>query len=169
MKKIKETKNFRYQLRDEIEQTIKLKNINRNYFHEADKFNYAKIIRKFYYTFCEYSNYQATPEQIEIYYLWTSFRKNLQYYESVAYPFHTDNTWNHAIKSIKNWLPDKNKYYYFLTVYGWLYEGTIDSILEILTEIPIEIQEFYIFPKDYHFVIIYDDDSEYLRICNSSK
>ncbi|MDE5792059.1 MAG: hypothetical protein K2H66_00880, partial [Oscillospiraceae bacterium] len=45
MKKINQAKNFRYQLRDEIEQVIKLQNINRNYFHEADKFNYAKIIR----------------------------------------------------------------------------------------------------------------------------
>ena len=160
-----ETKNFRYQLRNEIEQTIKLKNINRNYFHEADKLNYAKIIRKFYYTFCEYPKYQPAPEQIKIYYLWTSFRKNLQYSKLVACPFDTDNKWEHAIKSIKNLLPDKNKYYYFLTAYGWLYEGTIDGILEILTEFPREIQEFYIFLKDYSFVIIYDDDSECLRMC----
>ncbi|MDE6004083.1 MAG: hypothetical protein K2G88_01700, partial [Oscillospiraceae bacterium] len=122
-----------------------------------------------YYTFCDYPKYQATPEQIEIYYLWTSFRKNLQYSESVAYPFDTDTTWEHAVKSIKNWLPDKNKYYYFLTVYGWLYEGTINGILQLLEEDPLMLQEFYIFPKDYSLVIIYDDDSEHLRMCNSSK
>lgn len=161
---MKQEQKYRYQIRNEIEQTIKLYHINRNDFHEADKFNYNKIIRKFYYTFCDYPRYHAKPEQIEINYLWTNFRKNLQYLWHISCAFDSCDSWKLSTSYIKNATSDKEQYY-FLTYCGWLYEGTIDCILQLLEEHPFMIYEFYIFPKDYHFAILYDEDSECLRMC----
>ena len=56
---------FRYEKRNEIENIIKENNIDRDIFREVGKLDYEKVIKRLYYTFC---NYQKYPE-IQISYM----------------------------------------------------------------------------------------------------
>lgn len=50
-------KSYKTNMRDEIEEIIKTKNIDRSRFHEFDQHRYNEIIKKFYYTFFDYEKY----------------------------------------------------------------------------------------------------------------
>ena len=67
-------KPVKYWIRDEIEEIIKEKSIDRKRFCEYSKTNYQKIINRFYYTFVDYKKYP----KVELSYCWLHFRQELK-------------------------------------------------------------------------------------------
>ena len=150
---------IRYQMRNAIENIIKEKHIDRNLFHEVSKFHYSQILRKFYYTFCTHDEITAIPEQPELMssYLWLKFRKNL----TTAELFRCTD-WETDMHHLYVMIPeyDNSAFCYLLTDGAWLYEGTLPAIIEVLLAYPPNMEDFYLFPKHYHWVITYCEDGE---------
>lgn len=137
-----ESKKYRYEMRNEIEHIIKNQKIDRNLFHEVAKWDYERVIRKMYYSFCNYKKYPT----VQVSYMWTRFRENLKSTELIC----TDWTdWNFYISQIEELLPKKKRsfFYYLLVDGGWVYEGTLENIQRVLKEYPIYMDDFYIMPK----------------------
>ena len=155
----KQRKQIRYQMRNEIETIIKEKHIDRNLFHEVSKFSYAQIFRKFYYTFCTHDksdNCTVNPELMQSY-MWLRFRNNLTNAE-----LYRVGNWKDAMHHLYDMIPehDDSMFYYLITDGGWLYEGTLPAVIEILLEYPPDMEDFYLFPKHYEYVVAYCDDGE---------
>lgn len=148
-----EQQKIRYEYRNEIENIIKKYNIDRKSFHEVDKFYYKKVQHHIYYTFC---NYQKYPD-IQFAYMWTRLRDNLKTSKLIR----TDwSDWNAYIDKINPFIPDKNPstQYYLIMDGGWVYEGTITEIKKVLYEMPVFMEDFYLSPKDYSWLIIHCED-----------
>lgn len=165
----------RYELRNQIEDLIKSKNIDRNKFHEVSKLDWYEIIKKLHYTFYDYQKSQNTYMWKEtqqkdwccqnnggnVYgwrpYMWTGFRKDLIVADIIR-----EDEWNKYIDNIFSitsaW--NDNTFYFLITDGGWVYEGTLRAIVKILYDYPINMMEFYLFPKDYSWVITHSDDAE---------
>lgn len=149
-------KAIRYLSRDEIENIIKEKNIDRTRFHEYSKFEYDKVIHKFYYSFCDYSN---CKEISSLSYVWLKFRQNLIKTASISASI----GWNNMLNTIKekleyNW----NKRLYLILDDGWVYEGFIDEIIIVLREISLNIEDFYIVSLDFDSMAAYCGDGDCL-------
>lgn len=71
---MKKKNNVRYWSRDEIEQIVKNRHIDRTRFYEYSKTDYERVIKKFYYSFCEYEK----DTDIILDYCWIRFRENLE-------------------------------------------------------------------------------------------
>lgn len=151
-----DTETFRYEERNEIENIIKENNIDRDIFHEVGKSDYEKVIKRLYYSFC---NYQKYPE-IQLPYMWTRFRKGLKQTELIR----TDwNNWDTYVDNIRYLIPeDKNMAvkYYLVVDGGWVYEGSLNGIIKVLYDYPVIMDDFYIFPKDYSWSLVHCDDGE---------
>lgn len=144
---------IRYEMRNEIETIIKKLSINRTNFHEVGKNQYEKVIRTLYYSYCNYQKYPT----IQLAYLWTRFRDSLHRTKLIP----TDwNNWNNYINQIDTLIPNNNftGFYYLLVDGGWLYEGKLTELKQVLYEYPIWMDDFYIFPKDYKWMIHHCDD-----------
>lgn len=151
-----ENKEIRYAARDEIEQIIKAENIDREHFKEAAKDEYDKIIRKFYYTFCDYKNYP----KIHLNYVWLNFRKTVTFRE----PVRCDD-WEKYIDNIDILIPNglESEEYFLITDYGWVYEGRLAEIKKVLKETTAGcFDDFYILPKrsQFDWVICHCDDGD---------
>lgn len=148
-------KPLRCKMRDEIENIVKEKNIDRQTFHEAAKNLYEKVQRKVYYTFCDYQKYPAV--QI-VPYLWTRFRTDLNSSELIITNW---DDWDDYIGKIDTLLPDKTNpltFYYLIVDGGWVYEGTLAAIKTVLHDYPCYMEDFYLFPKDFGWIIMHCDD-----------
>lgn len=153
MKNKTEQQKIRYEYRNEIENIIKKYNIDRNSFHEVDKLYYEKVQRKIYYTFCNYQKYPT----IQFPYMWTRLRDNLKRTDLII----TDwSDWTAYIDKIDQLIPDKNPsiLYYIIMDGDWVYEGTLPEIKKVLYEMPIFMDDFYLSPKDYSWLIIHCED-----------
>ena len=64
------------------------------------------------------------------------------------------------IDKINQRIPDKNPstQYYIIMDGDWVYEGTITEIKKYYTEMPIFMDDFYLSPKDYSWLIIHCED-----------
>lgn len=147
-----------YRTRDEVEEVIKENNIDRSEFHEASKFSYKNILRKFYYTFFEYDRNVRYAEQQEINfsYAWLYFRKDLYHSDSIrAYYDNTD------IDSIKSLVPEysDDMICYYIIADGWVYEGKLSAMLNVIPEISIWT-DYYIISKKFDWVVVNCDDGE---------
>ncbi len=150
-----ESKKYRYEMRNEIEHIIKNQKIDRNLFHEVAKWDYERVIRKMYYSFCNDKKYPT----VQVSYMWTRFRENLKSTELIC----TDWTdWNFYISQIEELLPKKKRsfFYYLLVDGGWVYEGTLENIQRVLKEYPICMDDFYIMPKikEISWMIVHCED-----------
>lgn len=154
-------KSIRYEMRDAIEDIVKSKDIDRSKFHEVSKFKYEKIIRKLYYSFFDYQKYK----DIQMSYMWTRIRQDLSQTDII----YTDwKNWNKYIDKLNDMIADNNslKMYYLLTDGGWVYEGRFSEIKIVLYEYPMNMDDFYIFPKDYSWLIIHCEDGECMcKVC----
>ncbi len=153
MEIITQTQKVRYEMRDEMEQIIKEYGIDRAKFHEAAKNRYDSVLRKLYYSFCDYKKYPV----MQLAYLWTRFREDLKQTELVV----TDwKNWATYIDHLDKLIPEKklDLFYYLVVDGGWVYEGTIEEIKEVLKEYPTWMEDFYIFPKNYLWLICHCDD-----------
>lgn len=156
-------KSVRYWSRDEIENIVKDKNIDRTRFHEFSKFEYEKVINKFYYSFCDYS---VCKEISSLSYVWLKFRRNLIETATVS-----ENVgWNNMLNTITeemeyNW----NKKLYLILSDGWVYEGYIDEIITVLGEVTGNVEDFYIVSLDFDCMVAYCDDGECLVFYRNSE
>lgn len=150
---------IRYQVRDEIEEIIKEKNIDRKRFYEFSKSRYSEIIDKFYYSFFEYKD-RRKPASDELSYLWLRFQKQLNHSKSV----YLDWSYEDFIDSINQVMPDfdESKMYYLILCHGWVYEGYISEIISILVETDRWIDDFYIVSKKFDWLICYCEDGDCL-------
>ncbi|MBE6867782.1 MAG: hypothetical protein E7494_03365 [Ruminococcus albus] len=125
-------------LRDEIEEAIKAKNIDRGKIHEYSKQGYGDIISKFYFTFADIKNYPVGRQTLEEYNM--HFREEL-YQEYIACSLNYE---SHAgyIQAIKAGIPDEDKLFLILSD-GWVYEGEKDAMFDVLEEV-YDIRDFYI-------------------------
>ncbi len=155
MKNLTANQKIRYEMRNEIETIIKKHEIDRKKFHEAEKNDYEKIIRKLYFTFCDYEKYP----KVQIPYMWTRFRDNLNQTPLIQTSW--DN-WEQYIDRIDSLIPEKisRPPYYLIVDGGWLYEGMLNEIKEVLLDYPDSMEDFYLFPRDYKWLINHCDDGD---------
>lgn len=164
----RKTKNniHNYLIRDEIENTIKEKNIDRSKFHEVSKFSYENILRKFFYTFFEYDRNirYSEPQKIDLSYAWLNFRKNLRYSETIRLYYD-----DRDIKSVKSLVPDysDNKKCFGIAD-GWVYEGEISEMLTAFSDVYI-MTDFYIISKKFDWVVVNCEDGECIWRVSSEK
>lgn len=148
-----QSRKVRYQMRDEIENILKEQDIDKNQFHEAPKNIYEEVIRKTYYSFCDYQKYPT----IQIKYMWCRLRNTLAKSDLI----HTDwKDWCKYIDRIDELISDENPdiQYYLITDGGWVYEGTLIQIKKVLYEYPGYMEAFYILSRDYKWLILHIDD-----------
>ena len=140
-------------IRDEIEQIVKARKIDREKFHEVSKLRYESIINKFYYSFCDYEKF---PVQ-DLNYLYLRFHKRL-HWQNMIYC----SNWESYINQIDIMIPAKESknVFYFLLNYGWVYEGHLTEIKCILNEINGLMEDFYIISKDFEWTVAHSDDGD---------
>lgn len=145
---------LKYRIRDEIENTIKQKNIDRKRFYEVSKFEYEKIRRRFYYSFFEHEKYDTEVDLNNLDYLWLYFHKRLKK-SSTRYDV------DEYIDNIPNLIhnDEKNKKFYLILQHGWVYEGYIPEIISVLNE-SATFYDFYIVSKKFNYLIVYSVDGD---------
>lgn len=147
-------KKLKYQIRDEIEETIKEENIDRKRFYEVSKSEYEKIRRKFYYSFFQYKNDSTEVDLSNLDFLWLHFHERLKK-SSPRYDV------DEYINNLPDMLPDdeKNKKFYLILQYGWVYEGYIPEIISVLND-SATFYDFYIVSKKFNYLIVYSVDGD---------
>lgn len=144
-------KPAKYWIRVEIEEIIKEKQIDRKLFYEYPKTKYQKIINRFYYAFADYKKYPET----RLSYCWLHFRQELEETDC----FSEASGWECMLSKIKerlsyNW----NKKIYLILSGGWVYEGYIDNIIDVLNETDGLLEYFYIVTPQFDKFVVYSDD-----------
>lgn len=145
---------LKYCIRDEIENTIKQENIDRKRFYEVSKFEYEKIRRRFYYSFFEHEKYDTEVDLNNLDYLWLYFHKRLKKSPS---RYDVDEYIDNIPDLINN--DEKNKKFYLILQYGWVYEGYIPEIISVLNE-SATFYDFYIVSKKFNYLIVYSVDGD---------
>ncbi|MCM1166561.1 MAG: hypothetical protein NC299_00975 [Lachnospiraceae bacterium] len=158
-----EEQRFRYEVRNEAEQSIKDLNIDRANFREAPKTEWERVIKRFYYTFIDYES----SLKIHLEYLWLKFRSELKYIGSIQYGYHVDD-WSEFVGRIDELIPKENRpaEYYYINDCGWVYEGKLPEIIRILGDCTGMVEDFYILPKRERFdwVVCYCGDGDSMGI-----
>lgn len=148
-------KPVKYWIRAEIEEIIKEKSIDRKLFYEYPKTKYQNIINRFYYAFVDYEKYQ----KIELSYCWLHFRQELKETGCVSEAV----GWGCMLEKIKECMSyDWNKKLYFILSEGWVYEGYIDNIIDVLNEVDGWLDDFYIVTPQFDRFAAYSDDGQCL-------
>lgn len=145
-------KKLRFWVRDDIEEIIKDKDIDRTHFHEFSEKYIEKTIRKFYSTFLDIKNYSALV--ISLSYNSMHYRTNLKH-ECIDCFFRTGD-WCEYMKTIKDAVPNKEQKLFLILCDGLVYEGEIDEMFTILNESAC-IQEFYIVSSKFDWFIVVSD------------
>lgn len=147
-------KPMKYRIRAEIEEIIKEKSVDRKQFFECSKTKYQRIINEFYYAFADYKKYP----KVEMSYCWLHFRQDLKVMDRVSEMI----GWKRMLAKIKEQLSyDWNKKIY-LILDGWVYEGYIDSVIDVLSEVDELLEEFYIVTPQFDKFAAYSDDGQCL-------
>lgn len=143
---------LKYWIRDEIEEIIK-ENIDRKRFGEYSKFKYEDVIKQFYYT---YMNYERYPK-IELSYCWLHFRDSIQKEDNI----YVDGDWKRFLHRVGELLEEKeDTKLYMILSQGWVYEGYIKEILDVLGETDSLLEDFYIVSLVFDWMIAYCEDGE---------
>ena len=158
---------FRYEVRNETEQSVKDLNIDRKNFHEAPKNEWESIIKRFYYTFIDYNNYP----NIHLNYLWLHFRDDLTYTNHIRYGFHSGDwieDWIEFVGHIDDIIPKEGRpaEYYYINNSGWVYEGKLPEVMKIIGDSSGMVEDFYILPKreKFDWVVCYCGDGDCMGI-----
>ncbi len=148
-----EDKPAKYGIRDEIKETVKEKSIDRKLFHEYPKTKYQKVINEFYYAFVNHEKYP----RVGLDYCWVKFREDLSETDCIS----EDIGWECMLAKIKERLSyDWSKKVYLILSQGWVYEGYIDSMIDVLEEIQGVLDDFYIVTPQFDEFAAYCDDGE---------
>ena len=152
-------RRYRYEVRNEAEQSIKDLHIDRANFHEVGKLDYEKIIKQFYYTFIDHEHYP----QIHLSYLWLHFREDLTYSGHLQNGIGANN-WVEFVGKIDEIIPRENRpaEYYYINDSGWVYEGKLTEIMRVLEDCSNMVEDFYILPKreKFDWVLCYCGDGD---------
>lgn len=150
-------KPARFYIRDEIEEIIKEENIDKTRFHEFSKFGYKDIIRKFYYNFADYKNF--TPSQISLYYKFMHLRDNLKIHYIDCF-FRTYD-WVEYMETVRAEIAHITEKMYLILEQGWVYEGYVDEIFDVLIETDCGLTDCYIVSSkfDWFIAISYIEDN----------
>lgn len=144
-------KPLKYWIRAEIEEIIKEKSVDRKFFYEYSKTKYRKVINEFYYAFVDYEKHP----RVELSYCWLHFREELKEIDYVSDAV----GWKSMLAKIKVCLPyDWHKKIYLILSQGWVYEGYIDSIIDVLNEVDGLLEDFYIVTPEFDKFASYCDD-----------
>ncbi len=143
------------EVRDEIEAIIKEKHIDRTSFHEYSKFHYDEIIRKFYYTFCDYQNFIP---HIYLEHRYMHLRENLRK-ECLAGFLRSCNRVTY-LKKIRNGIPDSAGKCFLISSDGWVYEGCPEEICQVLGETEGWLGDFILLSDKFKWFIIHDEIAE---------
>ncbi len=140
-------------IRDDIESIIKECNIDRNNFHEFSKIEYVNIIHRFYFTFSDIKNHPVNPD--------TSLTLNSMHFRQELKQEHIDcffrtNDWCEYMNSIKNAIPDQEQKLFLILCEGWVYEGKIKELFNVLKEVTY-IKDFYIVSARFDWFIAVSD------------
>lgn len=158
-----EERRFRYEVRNEAEQSVKDLNIDRASFHEAPKIEWERVIKRFYYTFIDYQKYP----KIRLNYLWLHFRSELTYTGHIQNGIHTA-SWTEFVGKLDELIPksDRPAEYYYINDCGWVYEGKLPEIIKILGDCSSMVEDFYILPKreKFDWVVCYCGDGDSMGI-----
>lgn len=147
---------LRFRIRDEIEEIIKEENIDRSRFYEYSKIKYYDIIKKFYYSFCDYRNF--VTDRIRLAYHNMHIRKNLENY--VIAGFFQSDGWLDYLEKIRREIVAESKLFLILSE-GWVYEGYPDEIIRVLSETDGWLQDFYIVSPKFDWFIVHDYIGDY--------
>ena len=151
-KKLK-NKPLKYWIRDEIEEIIKEENIDRKRFSEYSKFKYEDVVKRFYYTFVDYEKFP----KIEMSYCWLKFRSSLQKGNDI----YVNGEWKYFLYQVGMLIKGrKDIKLYMILSEGWVYEGYIKEILDVLGETDGLLEDFYIVSPAFDWMIAYCDDGE---------
>ena len=146
-------KPLKYWIRDEIEEIIKEENIDKKRFGEYSKFKYEDVIKRFYYTYMDYEKYP----KIELAYCWLHFRDSLQKENNIC----VDGDWKQFLHRVGELIEGKeDTKLYMILSQGWVYEGYLKEILDVLGETDGLLEDFYIVSQDFDWMIAYCDDGE---------
>ncbi len=162
------TKDFRYIVRDETEQSIKDLGIDRANFHEVGKLDYERIIKQFYYTFIDYKNHPT----IHLHYVWLHFREDLEHRLCAQQGIDVED-WHEFFQMIdSDIIPKENRpaEYWLINDCSWVYEGKLPEILRVLEDV-VMAEDFYILPKreKFDWVVCYCGDGDSLVIYYNRK
>lgn len=145
-------KPIRYWSRIEIEEIVKEYRVDRNRFYEYSKIEYLKVLKKFYYSFADYKNY---PD-VQLSYVWLNLRKNLK-----RKFFQYDTDWLKMLHNVKQYFIRQGSQKLFLILSdGWVYEGYIDEMITVLSEIDGIIEDFYIVTQKFDSFAVYCTDGD---------
>ena len=148
-------KPVKYWIRTEIEEIVKEKSVDRKRFCEYSKTKYQKIINRFYYAFVDYKKYP----NVELNYCWLHFRQELKEIDCVSETI----GWGYMLAKLKERLSyDWNKKIYLILSDGWVYEGYIDNIIDVLNEVDGLLDDFYIVTPQFDKFAAYSDDGQCL-------
>ncbi|TGY95671.1 hypothetical protein E5329_13970 [Petralouisia muris] len=148
-------KPVKYWIRTEIEEIIKEKSVDRKRFYEYSKTKYQKIINEFYYAFADHKKYP----KVELNYCWLHFRQELKKIDCISETI----GWECMLAKIKERLSyDWNKKVYLILSDGWVYEGYIDNIIDVLEEVDGLLEDFYIVTPQFDKFAAYSDDGQCL-------
>ena len=134
--------------RDDIEEIIKEKQIDRNSFHEFSKMNYVDILKKFFFSFSDTKNFPPDPRSLSINRM--HFRSDLKK-EGIDCILRTGN-WCEYMSTIKSAIPDNEKKLFLILYDGWVYEGEINEMFTVLNEM-YYIGDFYIVSSKFSWFI----------------
>lgn len=139
--------------RDKIEEIIKEENIDRNRFTEFSKFQYDSIIKKFYYTFTDYSHFSS--DQV------TLTRKRLHIRNCIKWfliaGIYSAGNWTEYLEAVKSAIPLKADEKLFLILSeGWVYEGYEDEIFKVLNKTDVWSEDFFIVSPKFDWFIAHD-------------
>ncbi len=134
--------------RDDIEEIIKEKQIDRNRFHEFSKMNYVDILKKFFFSFSDIKNFPANPWSLAINRM--HFRSDLKK-EGIACSLRTKN-WCEYMSMIKSAIPDNETKLFLIHYDGWVYEGEINEMFTVLNEMDY-FGDLYIVSSKFNWVI----------------
>ncbi len=137
-------------VRDEIERIVKEKSIDQSRFCEFSKLKYEEILKKFYFTFCDQKNF--TPSVISFERGQLHFRGDLK--GSCIAGVLKSKDWLDYLNTIKGEICDDGKL--FLILFGWVYEGYADDILDVLSGAEEWANCFYIVSSKFDWFIVHD-------------
>lgn len=127
-------------IRDEIEDIIKDKHIDRERFHEYPKTGYTEILRKFCFTFCDLKAFPVKDFR-DLHVHGMHFRSDLKS-RCIDSILRTGDRCGY-MESIREAMPDKEKKIFIITDDGWVYEGDTDETFFVLVE-AFDLNDFYI-------------------------
>ncbi len=109
------------------------------------------------------TNETENPEypKVELSYCWLHFRQELKEIDCVSETI----GWEGMPAKIKERLSyDWNRKVYLILSDGWVYEGCIDTITDVLNEVDGLLEDFYIVTPQFDKFAAYTDDGQCLCI-----